>query len=376
MPQLRISIALATLLGLVAPAQAGLGPTSRSPAAQEAATAQDQQLARRKKTKKKPAKKPAVVAEPAKEPEPPPAEKPKTEATEAAAPATDWGSPDWASPTGSTSTSSASSADRLLGSEPAKVEKIEEPSKTSRYKRAAGLGGAALILRPGYTGAGRNYAYADPRTPNLRPYKAMFISMVGGSGELYPAVWAGLSIVDDIGLRGGYWQAIGLKSSTGGGDTDYTTTFSAMDVGLTGRFHLGDSLLSLNVSYGTLTFDLAVPASDPLAEQVQNLAYGFLRAGLDFRLVLDRLAILAGGAYRHVLSTGPLGDDFFPSSSALGFDAHLGAAYELLGFLELYGRGNFVQFIHSFDPRDGAAYAADGATDLYWGAELGVAVFF
>ncbi len=399
------TLAIAAVFAWPGEAPAAL-PTT--PAQPEASVRADEpvQVARRKKRKKKRRKKKrrkkrggTTAVAPA-EPAPPPPEPPpeETGAGEAGAEvdaaaagdsnesadwgSSDWASPDWASEGGGATTNSSSEA-RLeeTGSDGAEAEPVEEVAQevtpAEPYRKAKGVAGAFLLFSPVYSGVNRNFAYSPENgtSDNLRPYEASYVSMVGGRLEFYPGVLLGVSAIDVLGVRAGYRMALGLKSAARTQpDVEYGTSWNELDVDLAGRFVFGDAMVTAGAGFGMLNFNLDVPGSDPLSEQVHDLGYQYVRVGVDLRYNLGELGVLAGGAFRYVLGTGELGDSVFPDSSAIGFDANAGVAYQVLRFAELFASFQFTQFMHSLTAN--ATYDADGATDRYLGGQAGVTLFF
>ncbi|OGR07171.1 MAG: hypothetical protein A2341_03510 [Deltaproteobacteria bacterium RIFOXYB12_FULL_58_9] len=362
-----------SLIGFLSIAFAGeaFASIGQTPDSGRAAVKSDEGIAvarRKRRKKKRPI--PKTTEKPAVAPAEEGGGKPEAEGTEKGKDAnwgssSEWASPEWAS--------DKPDGEKKEGGEEAIVETVT-PTPSS-YKRVAGARGAFLLLSPSYTAAGRSFAYSKAATGNLRPYEALMVSLAGMSAEFYPGVMLEMGGLDILGIRAGYRQAIGLKSTPKTDEgTEFQTNWNEMDFGLTGRFHLGDLTLTAAVSYGMLNFDIDVPSGHELNEQVQSLGYNYVRIGLDARYSINQLSLLFGGGYRQVLGTGELGDDTFPGSSALGFDAHAGAAYQIVSFLEVSLVGNYTHFAHSLKSND--TYEAEGATDQFFGAEVGATVFF
>jgi hypothetical protein len=232
-----------------------------------------------------------------------------------------------------------------------------------------------VVLNAGYTGAGRKFEVFDNTTENVRPYEATFVSLVGAQAQAYPGALIGVPVLDGIGIRGAYRQAIGLASTTEANpEESYATTWNEMEAGVTFRLALGNSLWVAGASYGMLNFAVALPEDAEAADEAPALGYTFGRVSLDMRLALGSLSLLLGGGYRHVLSTGELGDVTFPGSSAMGYDVNGGLAYQIMDFAEIQVTGRYSAFVHSLVPNE--THVASGATDTYWGARAGLVVFF
>ncbi|MBI5507441.1 MAG: hypothetical protein HY903_01690 [Deltaproteobacteria bacterium] len=299
---------------------------------------------------------------------------------------TNWGAADWgggssgggagSSPSsGSSSSSISSGSSRLLQND--KRQEVPEAaiasSKTPRRKRGTDVSDAFIVLRPVYTLSMRTFSYANRQTDNLRPYEAKLVSLLGAELEAYPAVVAAIPVVENIGVKVGYRQALGLKSSPKDNNTvKLTTTWKELDAALCYRLVLHPMLINVAVGYGSLAFTFNIPAGDPLAGQAPDLTYTFVRPSLDLRVTAGPVVILAGGGYRYVLGTGKLGKDYFPDGQASGFDGNLGVAYPIASRFEAYALGFYTRFTHALNPASGATYVAKSATDAYYGGRLGV----
>ena len=278
----------------------------------------------------------------------------------------DWGTPNWA---GGSSGSKPSSSD---------AKPVESASKVEKRQRGGALEQAFLLVRPGYTISGRQFNYAGRQTDNLRPYEALGVSQVGIDVEAYPAAILQMAALGNLGLHVGYRQAIGLKSSPKDNKSvTLTTSWKELDVDLKYRLVFDPLMLSVSIGYGTLGFTFEVAGDDPLATQVPDLSYSFLRAGLDVRVNVGPVAVLAGGAYRLVFGTGSLGStDYFPDNKAMGYDVNLGVALPLLPHFEVVVLGYYTGFGHTLNPQTDATHVATSASDGFYGLRLGAQLYF
>ena len=105
--------------------------------------------------------------------------------------------------------------------------------------------------------------------------------------------------------------------------------------------------------------------ADSRARPVPNVTYDYLRAGLELRVYTGTpFGIFGGGHYRHILASGLItSPDWFPSATVWGAEGNLGVSYRLLSLYKF-----------RMDPTAGDAHVTDGATDLYWGGSLSLAV--
>lgn len=104
-----------------------------------------------------------------------------------------------------------------------------------------------------------------------------------------------------------------------------------------------------------------------------SITYLSLRPALVLRVkVIDRLAIVAEGAYRIVVGTGDV-KTMFPRSNAGGFDLAIGASVPLaLGF-EARATFDYAHYFFDMRPQPGDRFVLGGALDQYVGATLAVA---
>jgi hypothetical protein len=291
-----------------------------------------------------------------------------------------WGTPNWASGSGSKPTPASAKlleTDNGTGGTATAQADETEISKSARTKQGVGLEGAFVLIRPGYALSGRRFSYSGPKTDNLRPYRALGVSQVGIDLEAYPAAIPQIEVAENLGLHFDYRQAIGLKSSPKYNKSiTLTTTWREMDVDLRYRLFFDPVLLHLFVGYSTLAFTFEIADGDPLAGQVPDLSYSFMRTGLELRVNAGPLAVLAGGAYRLVFGTGKLGDSYFPDSKTMGYDASVGAALPIVPHFEMVGLLYFTHFGHTLNPAAAASYLATSATDNFYGLRLGAQLDF
>ncbi|MEE8409234.1 MAG: hypothetical protein V3T05_06495 [Myxococcota bacterium] len=296
----------------------------------------------------------------------------------------DWGAGDWGSPYGSADGSSRSKSQVLLDDDK-KADDDDSSTSTSRRRSRRGPRDATtafLVVAPGYVMSTRNFVYHKPETQNLRPYKvgftakSPFASVIGLRGELYPVALTEIPYASDIGIVAGYWKAVGLKSSPeDGGGGNLGTTWDEIEIGAKYRVRLGTTMIGARISYGRQRFVFSLPEGSPLIDEVPAVDYKFVRAGLDGRLDIAAIAVLFGGGYRQLLSTGAVGDDYFPKSSTISFDVFIGGGYRVMPMLETRAIVNYSRFNYTLNAEANASYRATGATDQYLGLELGVVLF-
>jgi len=179
---------------------------------------------------------------------------------------------------------------------------------------------------------------------------------------------------------------VGLIASIEQGQPLPATTSSGLEY----RTFSGDYFASLLVGVPTrhLVADLAIgggrqryafsaqgdAASRP--RPFPNVTYDYVRAGLDLRVYTGTpFGIFGGGYYRYVMAAGLISSpDWFPSARVWGAEGTLGLSYRLLSWLEARVQGDVRLYQLRMDPDAGDAHITDGATDLYWGGSLSLAV--
>jgi hypothetical protein len=118
-----------------------------------------------------------------------------------------------------------------------------------------------------------------------------------------------------------------------------------------------------------------LPLDSPLAGEVPEVEYKYLRAGFDTRIGIDDVGVIIGGGYRHNLGTGTVGEDYFPSSSTVSFDAMVGGSYAITPMLEARVVGTYSRIRYRMHAAEGAEYVAGGAVDQFFGIQVGVTLF-
>jgi hypothetical protein len=107
--------------------------------------------------------------------------------------------------------------------------------------------------------------------------------------------------------------------------------------------------------------------------QMPDVIYHYVRAGVEARVALPlQLSLFAGGGYRYVVNKGgPIGTAaFFPGLTVGGFDAHLGAGYQILPAIEIRASVDLRRYFFSMHSQSGDMFAADSGTDQYIGYTL------
>ncbi|HXU83850.1 MAG TPA: hypothetical protein VN914_20790 [Polyangia bacterium] len=146
----------------------------------------------------------------------------------------------------------------------------------------------------------------------------------------------------------------------------------------------------VGVPYRWIAVDLAlggglhrskfVPLDDASAQAppIPDVSYRFMRVGGIFHLYTPSgFSVMAGGAYRRVLSTGAIAsDDWFPYLTAYGVDGMAGASYRIMRWVEARLQVDARRYRYHMNAAEDDKRVAGGAVDAYWGAWLGVAGVF
>lgn len=265
---------------------------------------------------------------------------------------------------------------------PSETDEAKAPDSTApkkdepKSKRTPHVYGTSLFgLGVAFEMGGRHVAFTDAVTANIRPYDVLGAPMIAAAAELYPAAPTGITVLKNIGLTGRFSMALGLGSSTKGGEA-VSNTWLRFRGGLKWRFLPGSDtgpVLALTGELGmdTFSFDNA----GDLAGEVPAVEYQYLRAGGEMRLPLGPLAFELGGGYRGLLGVGETGGRF-TGANAMAFDGLVGVAVPLPAGFEVRLSGDYTRVFYAFAPVPGDEYVAGGAVDEMLGARLGVAYVY
>ena len=146
----------------------------------------------------------------------------------------------------------------------------------------------------------------------------------------------------------------------------------------------------VGVPYRWVTMDLAVgggihqskfvPLDDASATDppIPDVSYKFARAGGVLHVYTPSgFSLMAGAAYRHVLSAGEIAsEDWFPNLKAYGLEATVGASYRILRWVEARLQLDGRRYRYHMNTTEDDKRVAGGAVDQYWGVWLGVAGVF
>lgn len=239
-------------------------------------------------------------------------------------------------------------------------EEEEEPEEPSGRP-------SPLEIGAGIRGFSRNYRYSDDLFDSLRSYKLGVAPAAFIYGRWYPLAHVQGGTLAHVGLTGGYERGFAVSSQTPQGEELSTTTHEWW-VGLRYRVPLDAHEIGIQGTYGKHTYAIDDNPADPL---VPDVAYTYLRLGLDARVRVTRVVLGAHLGFRYLTDTGELGTDlWFPHISGNAIDAGLLAGYEILDGVDLLVGFDFRRYFFSMNSEPGDGSIAGGALDEYlsgWG---------
>jgi hypothetical protein len=211
---------------------------------------------------------------------------------------------------------------------------------------------------------GRRFTYRDDIFEQLREYDVLATPAVGAVATVYP-IGRSRGALAGLGLSGRFTHVPSFDSEDGAGGR-YTSEARSFSAGARYRYILRSIELAAALDGGSQSFSIA-PRGDMAEPEFPAVEYRYLRAGLDLSIPLwSRYALAAAAGYRHVLDSGEIESaDYFPRSSARGFDAELELSAALLWGFDLRAGAALERYGHDLDPAPGDAKVAGGALDQY-----------
>jgi hypothetical protein len=179
-------------------------------------------------------------------------------------------------------------------------------------------------------------------------------------GAIYPAAFATRGFAANIGVIGSFEKLVATKTN------GQSTLGQAFDAGARVRVPVGGSELGFAAAYGQHVFKLVTNDPGPGAGSVPNVAYTFVRLGADGRLRLGDLELGAHLGTRLVLSTGALGQKWFPNTKTTVLEAGLSAGYRITPLVSVVGGVDLLRYAFDFNPVPPMnPVVAGGAVDQY-----------
>jgi hypothetical protein len=269
----------------------------------------------------------------------------------------------------------ATTADGVPEDVAAEMEREANEEPPGRVSARAPAGGdpaarpARFLLAVGPRLLLRRFSYSDDPDRTLsdyrtsRPVPALAVLMA----------WMPWVDVPRFGFTLAAEQGAPVSSSHAGAvyDSPHGDYWGAVVLGLSSRF----ATVDLSAGGGLQRFGFeprGQAASRP--RPVPSVAYRYLRVGLAVELhVGERLGIVAGGCYRHVLHAGDIASaDWFPYLTVRGFDGTLGVRYRLWRHLEARAGADLRQYGYLLNTQAGDGKRAYSAMDRYWSGWLGL----
>ena len=222
---------------------------------------------------------------------------------------------------------------------------------------------------------GRRFRYSNPQTINMRDFDAGGVPVVRVTADVFPLAHMRHKLLSGLNVTGTMGRAAPVNSNTSEGEV-VGTGFGDMELGLGWRIPMGRPTLAGEgwdiggqVAYGRQFFSFE--RENPLAVEVPDVDYKFVRLGAGVGSTFNgRYRAYGMASYRAVSSTGLLGDRF-QSDSASGIGVAGGMSARVRDSVELRITANAVRYGHSFGFEDGAEFAADGASDSFFGLLVG-----
>jgi hypothetical protein len=226
-------------------------------------------------------------------------------------------------------------------------------------------------LGAGIEVTGRKFNYNDGISPNLRSYQLFPGPAINVSGQLYPFADS-KGILSDVGLAGSFSQIMLVQSSVG--STSLQTSGTSYWGGLRVRIHPGRLLLGASLSYASTAFSFSSTDTTTTATLPAE-TYRSVRPGLDLRVPLGPISIIADVAFRAVVGSDGLSARF-RSPSVNGVEGEAGAVLAIADGIEARLVGRYERYFYSFKPAVLDVYVAGGALDEFFGARLSVAYLY
>jgi hypothetical protein len=250
-----------------------------------------------------------------------------------------------------------------------------------KEERPHGVVGRDLVeVDLGAGALGRHFGYTTDATSsgNLRSYSVFPAFVVSVSGELYPLADS-QGFLRDLGLIGSFSRSLFMRSNVDNGTTDTTATsylgglrWRTMPAG-DGGLQLGISLSYVGQSFG---FGSTVSSTAAASNAgYPSVSYEAIRPGVDVRVPIGKLAVLAQAGFRAVLSAGDVALRF-RGATTTGFDVAGGAAFQFVTGWEARALLDYEGYFYSFGPSSNDLYRAKGALDQLYGGRIAIAAVF
>jgi len=237
---------------------------------------------------------------------------------------------------------------------------------------ASGAGGRWLELALGARGFSRNLAYNDQVSPGLRQYQLPIGPAAVASIAFYPLALATNGPAAGIGLVAEIEQAVGTSSQISAesaypNGATFPTSMHEFAGGIRYRIPVDSLQIGLTVTGGEHAFwFVSGGGADRSQLGIPNMAYQFVRGGLDARVaVTSAFSLGAGAGYRHVLNQGGQISRDFPHLTVTGVDVGVRAAYAFTSSIEARLQADLRRYFYDMHSVRGDSLIAGGAVDQY-----------
>jgi hypothetical protein len=247
------------------------------------------------------------------------------------------------------------------------------------YDRPHSVFGHDLFaLELGAAAIGRHFGYtvdANSSGGNLPYYKVFPAFALSFQGELYPLADSRTAILRDIGFVGAFSRSLFLQSTLNGAPID--TTATSFLGGLRWRTMLGGdggSQLGISLSYALQSF--AFGAQNTMTQSdLPSVNYQAIRPGVDVRIPVGKVSLLAQAGLRACLSAGDVALRF-RGTTTTGVDVGGGAALTIASGWELRALADYEGYFYSFSSQSSDAFRAQAAIDHNYSGRIAIAVAF
>jgi hypothetical protein len=245
------------------------------------------------------------------------------------------------------------------------------PSPRPTHRRPHHVFGRELFdLSAGVEWGSRQFSFVDPSNTSLQTYWLGAAALLLASGTVYPLADLMVPVLSDLGIFGGYAQALGLNSESNAGSIG--TEWYRWYVGGRLRIRTGSPnapVIGLTGAYGSESFSFS---TDPSPMQTYpSFTYDFIRATGDVRVPMRPFAVTVSGGYLGVLSASGNVPMLYPGASVAGVELGLGAALEIQSGFEVRLAGSYRRFFYATTPTVPSA-----PLDELWGLSLMLAYVY
>jgi hypothetical protein len=237
------------------------------------------------------------------------------------------------------------------------VSEEAEPEKPSKFHK--------LDLAAGAHVYGRTFSYNQNAVGRQQEYRLPVVPAPAISVEYFFTPLIGAQLTAE------YSVALISQDSAG---NKYKTSSMAYSIGPRLRYNMGSTELTGGVSYAMNSFKVVPETGDPTAPQVAGVEYKQVKVGGAARIaVTDKVAVVGGGNYLHLLGFGELqSDTYFPYATGRGGEGFAGLAFALPWMKGLEARGtlDLRRYVFDMHSQDADMRIAGGAVDQYVGVNI------